>query len=370
MSKTRCFAVIAAAMLCIECGGSKSANPQPTSSSPVAPTAPATPAPGQTLTATQHGQVISNLTLTSTAGPCIVVSGLNDVWIDHVQLGPCAAQGIRVEGAARLRITNSIIHTGHGGQGQVDSGDGVYIRNSTDVIVQGNQFADNETSVETYASRNTSIIGNYSLNPLGPFPRGQHFQLTNGSDGSQITDNFGEQNPRFRGPVGDQRYIEDAINIYQTGDVTIARNYLRGGDAENGCGIIAGDSNGGIPGNGVTITDNVMVRTSNCGIGVAGGSGHVVRRNRILDTNFEGGSGNIGIYVWDYRSLGTCSNITVRDNIVSNLLPNGTFADYWDGGNCRSLDIGNNTFGNGARALLTPEGSQLPAPSIPPRSYP
>jgi hypothetical protein len=324
--------------------------------------------PGATVTATQ-GQVISNLTLTSSAGPCIVVRGVSDVWIDRMHIGPCAGQGVLVSGAARIRITNSVIHTEHGGEGGVDTGDGVYIADSTDVLLQGNQFSNNESSVIATGSPRTKVVGNYSLNPIGPYPRGQHFNLANSSDGSEITDNFGEQNPRFRGPAGDRRYIEDAINIYQTSDVLIARNYLRDGDADTGCGIIAGDNNGGSPGHAITIIDNTLIRTSNCGIGVAGGSGHVVRGNRILDSNFAGGRGNVGLYVWDYRDLGTCSGITVTDNIVSNLLSDGTYGDYWDAGNCRDVHAGNNTFGTAARALLTPEGSRLPPPPIPPRPY-
>ena len=112
--------------------------------------------------------------------------------IDHVQIGPCAAHGIVVTGA-RIRITNNVIHTEHGGESGVDTGDGVYIGDSTDVLLQGNQFSNNESSIIAVASPNTSIIGNYSLNPIGPFPRGQHFGLTHSSDGSQITDNFGDR---------------------------------------------------------------------------------------------------------------------------------------------------------------------------------
>jgi hypothetical protein len=338
------------------------------SGGPTAPTPPAAssnlPVPGKTLVATQ-GQVISNLTLTSNEGPCVVVQGVGDVWIDHARIGPCAGRGIVVANASRIRITNSIIRSGHGGDARVDDGDGVFVVDSTDILIQGNQFSDNESSVVAVGSRNTSIIGNYSLNPLGPYPRGQHFALANGSDQSQITDNFGEQVPRFRGAPGDRRYIEDAINVSQTSDVLIARNYLRDGDADTGCGIIAGDNYGGSPGNGITIIDNTVMRTSNCGIGVAGGANHVVTRNRVLDPNFAGGTGNVGLYVWDYRNLGTCFGITVSDNIVSNLLPDGTYGDYWDAGNCRNVTVERNVFGDAARRFLTPEPQPPPVPPLP-----
>lgn len=367
------FALLAAAALYGGCAGRDEASPPTLAPSPVVPTTPATPV-SETVTASQ-GQVISNLAITTTSGPCIVVRGVGDVWIDRVQAGPCGEQGIYVLGAARVRITNSVIHTEHGDVSGFGTGNGILIQNSSDVLVQGNQVSNSSGSILAQASPRTKIIGNYSLNPLGPFPNASHFQLTTGSDHSEISDNFGEQRPRFRGAPDDRQYVEDGINTYQTSDVLIARNYLRDGDSETGCGIIAGDSFDGLPGNNITVVDNVLIRTAHCGVGVVGGTGHVVRGNRILDTNFEGDGGSSGIQVWDWRGHGTCADITVQENIVSNLLPEGYHNDYWDGSGrpdafrCQNVDFSRNTLGTDARRLLTPEGARLPPPPIPPLKY-
>jgi len=354
---------------CFSCSGQSSnpASPSPATGSTTAP-APSPTTFAQTITARQ-GQTISNVTVTSTSGPCILVSGVADVWIDNVKIGPCGAQGVLIRNGARTRVTNSMIHTEHGGDTGFTGGDGIAVFSSSDVLIQGNQLSNNEDSVRIIGSPNARIVGNYSLNPLGPgYPLGNgghHFQLVSSSNGSQVTDNFAEQIPRFRGAADDHRYVEDGVNIGETGNVLVARNYIRDGDSSTGCGITAGDNSGGLPGDSVTITDNVLIRTSNCGIGIAGGSGHVVRRNRVFDSNMPGGSGNAGMYVWDYRSVGGCFGITFADNIVSNLLPDGTYKDFIDVGNCSGVSSVNNTFGSAARALLT----SLPPPPIPPIPY-
>ena len=98
-------------ILAAACGGGGNSTP----TTPIAPSpSPATPTPGKTVAAVS-GQVISNLTLSSGSGPCISVQGVTDVWIDHAQIGPCGAQGILLVNAAHIRITNSVIHTDHGG---------------------------------------------------------------------------------------------------------------------------------------------------------------------------------------------------------------------------------------------------------------
>lgn len=368
------FFIAATALFYVGCTASHPPNAQSSGGSPLAPTTTDTLALGENLAATT-GQVISNVTITTTSGPCLVVQGVTDVWIDRVTVGPCGAQGIYVIGAARVRITNSVIHTDHGDTSGFGTGTAVLIQNSTDVLVQGNQISNSASSVLAQASPKTKIIGNYSQNPLGPFPNASHFQLTTGSSQSSITDNFGEQVPRFRGAPYDGQFIEDGINIYQTGNVLIARNFIRDGDSANGCGIVIGDSFDGLPGDGVTVTDNTLIRTSHCGIGVVGGSNHILRGNKILDPNFVGDSGSSGIQVWDWRGLGTCANISVRSNIVSNLMPGGWYNDYWNGSGrptnfrCRNVDVIQNVSGANARNLLTPEASKLPTPAIPPLRY-
>jgi hypothetical protein len=82
------------------------------------------------------------------------------------------------------------------------------------------------------------------------------------------------------------------------------------------------------------------------------------------------------LYVWDWQNLGTCSNITVRNNVISNLLtfqsgnlPPGSYWDYWNPGNCSNVTFTGNILGAAARDLLTPLDVKLPPPPIPPVPY-
>ncbi len=300
------------------------------------------------------GQTIRNVKITNPSGPCITLHNVTNVWIENVEVGPCAGNGVKVTGGSAIRVTNSLIHTERAGPS--DTGVGLYIANSTDVLAQGNQFERNESSVWAVESGNLRLIGNYSKNPLGPFPRGQHFQYDKVT-GGEIRNNYGVA-------IAGQARQEDAINIYMSKGITVSGNYVTGGDSPSGCGIIT-DGTG--PDNNL-IENNTLIRTAQCGVGIAAGANNIVRGNKVLDTNIPNGSGNTGIYVWN-QYPGTCAGIVVENNIISNRWPNGQYNDYWDGGNCGSVTFRGNILGAEARALLTPESTRLPPPPIPPQPY-
>lgn len=312
------------------------------------------------------GEHLHCLLVTNPNGPGIVVENVADVWIDDCEIGPTGDNAVVISGAGAhdIRVTNSYIHTERSGESDMNTGLGVFVLNGASaVLIQGNRMERSESHVYTTGgTTDISVIGNYMLNPLGPFPRGQGAQFDTTSVGD-ISDNFVECNPEK--PTAGESDPEDLINMYKSDNVTVRRNFLRGGDSASGCGILVGDAGG----HDEIVEDNVIIRTSQCGVGVASGEAHVVNGNQVLDTSFEGGSGNTGIYVWNqYPSA--CGNITVTNNVVRNKRPNGEHSPYWDGENCGTITESGNVFdgadGEAAEGMLLPEAEKLPPPSTPP----
>jgi hypothetical protein len=298
----------------------------------------------------QSGVTIRGLKITSQAGPCVTIRNSSSIIIDASDIGPCAGNAVEIVRSSALKVVNSVIHAEHDGTKSENSGLGVFVHSSANVFVQGNEFAYNESSVYAVNSEDVRVIGNFSLNPLGPVPRGQHVQFNN-VQGGMIAENYGLSSgdtALYTYPA----HQEDAINVWSSAFVEVRANYLVGGDSPSGCGIIADGS-----GNANSFVNNVVIRTAQCGIGIAGGTNHVITGNKILDPNISSGLGNVGIYVWNLYT-GPCSGHSVTSNIVSNLWPNGYYGDYWDGGNCGPVTLLDNTWGSAARALLTPESGQ------------
>ena len=309
----------------------------------------------------QSGVTIRGLKITSQAGPCVTIRNSSSIIIDASDIGPCAGNAVEIVGSSALKVVNSLIHTEHDGTKSENSGLGVFVHSSVNVLVQGNEFAYNESSVYTVNSEDIRVIGNFSVNPLGPFPRGQHVQFNN-VQGGMIAENYGLSSgdtALYKYPA----HQEDAINVWSSAFVEVRANYLVGGDSPSGCGIIADGS-----GNANSFVNNVVIRTAQCGVAIAGGTNHVIAGNKVLDPNIPSGSGNIGIYVWNQYS-GPCAGHSVAGNDVSNLLPDGRYNDYWNGGNCGTVSLLDNLWGSAARALLTPESEQLPPPPLPPQPY-
>jgi len=310
----------------------------------------------------QTGITIRGLRITNPSGPCIrISSSSSNIVIQDSDIGPCGGNAVEITDSSAIKVVNSSIHTEHDGSKVGNSGLGVLVYNSTGILVQGNTFAYNESSVYALDSSDIQVIGNYSVNPLGPGPRGQHVQFDK-VQGGMINENYGISSgdtALYKYPA----HQEDAINVWSSAFIEVRANYLVGGDSPSGCGVIADGS-----GNANTLVNNVVIRTGQCGIAIAGGTNHVIAGNKVLDTNIPTGSGNIGIYVWNQYS-GPCSGHSVTGNDVSNLLPDGSYNNYWISGNCGPVTLLDNLGGSDARALLTPEAEKLPAPPIPPKPY-
>jgi hypothetical protein len=310
---------------------------------------------------------ISGRRIRSSSGPCITIKNASSVRIEGNEIGPCGGHGIQITASKSVVIVRNDVHTEKKAVagGAYDRQHGLYMTGTvTDVLVDGNRFWNNESSIVGMGSGVKRLIvrENYSLNPRGPFPRGQHVQCwgcnEKGSAGNGVTveDNFFDVSPEREGTKNtkDGVGVEDAINLGKCHHCVVRRNYIRGGAAHSGCGILFeyGATH-------ALVEDNVLYRTSQCGINIVRSPNALVQRNFILDPNVtdlgDTTAGNVGIAFYSPSSTDTrCRDGIVRDNVVSNRRADGTFADIWVSKNCTNITQGGNVKGSTARPRLTP----------------
>jgi hypothetical protein len=326
--------------------------------------------------------------------------GASKVILQTSNIGPCAGRGVTINGGSGNSIYDSYIHIEKKSVRCCDSHDGVFVTFSSKDTIQGNVIAYGESNIQTFASDNIAIVGNFLLNPLGPFPRGEQIQTGPGSN-IIISNNFmlstadktlgpavGTTNsaPIRYGQDNTGNRPSDNLSVYTTRNVDVENNYITGGvdatspgsggsQASSGCGLIVDGSNSSAP-KGITFKNNTLVNTGQCGIGIATGTNQVVRDNKVISLNPKG-HGNTAIYIWkQYESR--CGPVLLDGNIASLVRPDGYASGYWNGGGCVSvtcngmnanIDTCNNfDYGPGRSAykLLTPIGTRVAPPRIPP----
>lgn len=160
------------------------------------------------------------------------------------------------------------------------------------ILIKGNYFKDVPSGVYLVKARgNIEVDGNYCENQYGPFPRGQICQLysccTTPETYIKIKNNYSyvnSNNPVQRSFMTNGRVgAEDHINCYrckgcEESPIIISDNYLYGGSgSSSNSGIMVGDDGGEY----FHVLNNIVYYTENCGIGVCGGTGNVVKGNRI-----------------------------------------------------------------------------------------
>lgn len=287
------------------------------------------PVVGQ-ITATA-GQTISNVKVFVTSGPCIIVDQ-PDVTIRNVHFVGCGAgepgKGIDLRGGARNFKT------------------------------EGSYFEDVSTALYgNGASGPITFHKNYVTKIRGPMPRGQMVQCnackTTAAAPIKVTCNVGD----VKGQPNVWRNVEDWTNFYSTGNAEVAYNRLRGGGYQgyngnppSGTAVLFGDAAGGT---NAWVHDNSFVDMTNVGIGVAGGVGARIERNKIhMDAARSGNYTNVGIYVAKY-STGTCSGHSVTDNRVWVRKADGSLNPYYFGdGSCGTVSQSGNAWND---ATLDPE---------------
>ena len=161
------------------------------------------------------------------------------------------------------------------------------------ILVKGNYFKNVTSGVFLVgASGDISVDGNYCENQYGPFPRGQICQLYKCKSTPEtkviVENNYSyvdselplQRSFMTNGRVG----AEDHIKLNNTfgckeSPIIIRNNYLYGGSgSSSNSGIMVGDGGGEY----IHVIDNKVYYTENCGIGVCGGTGNVVKGNKIF----------------------------------------------------------------------------------------
>jgi len=231
--------------------------------------------------------------------------------------------------------------------------------NTSDITIQGNVIAFSESNVEAQSGSNhINVIGNFLLNPRGPFPRGQNFQACQATN-LLVQDNYALSS------VDTQKYPysevqEDSINFWRSDDFIAEGNYVTGGHSGSGCGVIADDS-----ADRGQIRNNILVDTGQCGISIADGNNQVVDGNMVLNRTPVNGGGNTAIMVW--KQYSQCGPVTVSNNIAYEIKPDGSLSGYWNGGGCEPVTESNNVWDQAAYNALTPVAQKIPPPLIPPQ---
>ena len=354
------------------------------------------------ITSADNGKNFSDLKVSTVTGECVSIIGASDVTIKASDIGPCgednssaASNGIHVSGSNGIKIYDNYIHVETRASGCCDSHDDILVdQGSTDTEIQGNVIAFGESNIELQGAngpiKKLRVIGNFFLNPQGDYPRGHNFQSWSGTDhNSQITiaDNYslsctveagslGVQCPIQTGSYYRSERQQDAINMGFTDSILVENNWISGGHSSAGCGIVLDEAT-----NGAIVQQNVLSNTGQCGIGVAGGSDHVINQNKILNLRSPE---NVGLYIWNqYPEL--CERLTISNNISSVLASDSDGCDphtqscnyngFSDFGNCASVTDTTNNFDNGtygpgggpAFRILYPISSTSPPPLIPPK---
>lgn len=322
----------------------------------------------------QSATVISGLQITSSNSDCVQIINSSNVTIENSQIGPCGtnnttskSRGIYVQGSTGINVYDSYIHVENRASGCCDSHDGVLIDGSAYVTVQGNVIAYGESNIEINGapSDHVTILGNFLLNPQGPYPRGQNIQAwTSPSSPTNLNTNITVSNNYALSSLNTSVYLypenqEDSMNFGYTDTIIAIDNYVVGGHSGSGCGII-GDDNV----SNVYFSNNVLSDTGQCGIGVSAGTNYTVIGNKILNLNPVAGAGNTALYVWNQHP-GPCGPVFLSSNIADEIKPDGSHSGYWNGGGCGTVTVTNNTFDQSAYQLLYPMATTYPPPPIP-----
>jgi uncharacterized Zn-binding protein involved in type VI secretion len=324
----------------------------------------------------KNGAVISGVRVTSTTGNCVTIENSSNVVIEKSEIGPCGdpnaddmGNGIVISGSQNVQVSDSYIHVDNRALACCDKRDNLLVEGSSNVVIQGNVIAYGETNVEIneMPSDHISVIGNFLLNPRGPFPRGQNIQSWGSPQYGPNTKIAISENYALSSP-SDKQFAyaekqEDSISFGYTSDSSATGNYVVGGRSPTGCGLIADRQ-----ANEIEFLDNILSDTGQCGVGIASGVRHTVVGNKILNEKPVPGAGNTALYVWNQYKDAGCGRIIIAQNTADELKIDGaTHSGYWNGGGCDSVILKDNIWNAAAYERLHPLLQTNPPPPIPVR---
>jgi parallel beta helix pectate lyase-like protein len=305
-------------------------------------------------------KVYRRLRITSSTGDCIQITDSHDITIENSEIGPCAGNGVNISGGSDISIFDSFIHPETLSKGCCDHNDGVYAHSASRITVQGSVIAYGESNVEGIKNvSGLTVIGNFLLNPRGPYPRGQNVQAWNASN-VVVRDNYALSSlDANKYPYVENQ--EDSVNFGLGSNFVASGNYVRGGHSPSGCGLIADKG-----ANSAQFMCNTLVDTGQCGIGIASGTNQLVEANRVVNRNPVPKAGNVAVYVRNFYKNLSCGPVIVSNNIGIELRQGSSPAGFSNGGGCEPVTLKDNTWGEPARKQLEPVETKLSPPLIPP----
>ena len=227
--------------------------------------------------ATQDGQVIEGLRITSTNGAAIRVQGFSGVTIRNVEIVHSDGVGIEVSSAPNTTIEHvSVTCDSAPASGANPSSDllNISCSNSDGLTVSYARLTRGSSGIYLQGCAGSQLQHIEGHDFRGPFPRGQLVQW-NASDNGLLED-FSVENPPESWP-------EDNVNVYKSLNATIRRGLVDGNNSPSGVGVIFdGDTSTGL------VEDVDAVRMGNgCFSNYAGADGNVFRRTRCRDNICE-----------------------------------------------------------------------------------
>lgn len=210
----------------------------------------------------------------------------------------------------------------------------VYLFGVTNVTIERCTFANVGAAIRLVECNNITIRDCAFWNILGGPPPGAptvgNFVQLDKCDTAVIEDCWGvndaDGNP------------EDIISVFKSDHVIVRRNrFLGGGPSTSGSGILLGDFGG----DDLLAEDNVLVDCGQVGIGVASGTNVTVQDNTIISTG-RYSNANVGVFVTRFSDT-TCATITVTNNSIRWIKPDGTRNPIFEGTGCTSVSISGNT---------------------------
>jgi len=319
-----------------------------------------TPSGDSLIIKNQSRKVYTRLRITSSAGDCVQIVDSRDITIENSEIGPCAGNGINISGGSDIQIFDSYIHPETLSKGCCDHNDGVYAHKTSRITIQGNVITYGESNIEgTKNVTGLTVVGNFLLNPRGPYPRGQNVQAWRASD-VLVKDNYALSS------LDPHAYLyaenqEDSINFGLASNIVASGNYIRGGHSPSGCGLIADKG-----ANNAQFTSNMLVDTGECGLGIASGTDQLVDGNRVVNRNPVPKGGNVAVYVWNQYHDVPCARVTISNNVGAEVKQDGTVVGFSNGGGCEPVTLKDNIWAEPARNQLDPVEIKLPPPLIPP----
>jgi len=318
----------------------------------------------------RNGAVIQGLKITSTSGDCVRIVNSKNITIQNSEIGPCGGDGVFISGGNGINIFDSYIHPETQSPGCCDHNDGVFALEPANLVIQGNVIAYGEANIVVHGGETVSVIGNFLLNPRGPYPRGQNFQCWThaGKGAGAHCKNVTVSNNYALSSTDTSKYLypedtQDSINFGFTEGALAQNNFIVGGHSKSGCALIADRG-----GNNVQFLNNRILDSGQCGIGISDGMNQVVDNNKVLIRNPVPGGGNQGIYVWQsYKEKGECGTVKVTNNVTLALKPDGTKSGFWKGRGCDPMTFENNLSGPAAAKLLNSVDQIFAPPLVPPQ---